>query len=291
MAPSWHTGGTVGLTITSASATRCRDRCSRSCCWPPRAAAAVATRAATAATADPATTEGFVGPNDTGTPVPGGITDLRPRSRHERRMVPQQGAARDRRYPGRPRDLRHADHARCATARSTRTSRESVTGTNNNQTWTIKLRPNIKFHDGTPLNAAIVKDNLDAYQQAATRSSRSCSPTSSRPRRGRQLTVEVTTKRAVGRVPVVPLEQRAASASWPRRRSSPPDCNTKLIGTGPFEKVSWKFGDKFVAEKQPELLGEGQGRPAAAVPRPDHVRPAGRRCEAARGRSKPATSR
>ena len=30
-----------------------------------------------------------------------------------------------------------------------------------------------------------------------------------------------------------------------------PDCNTKLIGTGPFEYVSWKFGDKFVAKRNP----------------------------------------
>jgi peptide/nickel transport system substrate-binding protein len=30
-----------------------------------------------------------------------------------------------------------------------------------------------------------------------------------------------------------------------------PDCNTKLIGTGPFTKVSWKYNDKFVAKKNP----------------------------------------
>ncbi len=29
--------------------------------------------------------------------------------------------------------------------------------------WTIHIRSGIKFHDGTPLNAAVVKDNLDAY--------------------------------------------------------------------------------------------------------------------------------
>jgi len=29
--------------------------------------------------------------------------------------------------------------------------------------WTIHVRPGIKFHDGTPLNGQVVKDNLDAY--------------------------------------------------------------------------------------------------------------------------------
>ena len=42
---------------------------------------------------------------------------------------------------------------------------ESVVGTNNNKTWTIKLRPGIKFHDGTALTAQVVKENLDHYRK------------------------------------------------------------------------------------------------------------------------------
>ena len=45
---------------------------------------------------------------------------------------------------------------------------ESVTGSNNNKTWTIKLRPNIKFHDGSPLNAQVVVDNLNHYRKDNT---------------------------------------------------------------------------------------------------------------------------
>ena len=30
--------------------------------------------------------------------------------------------------------------------------------------WTIKLREGVKFHDGTPLDAQVVKNNLDAYR-------------------------------------------------------------------------------------------------------------------------------
>jgi len=41
---------------------------------------------------------------------------------------------------------------------------QSVTGTANNTVWTIKLRPGIKFHDGTALDATAVKDNLDHYR-------------------------------------------------------------------------------------------------------------------------------
>src|SRR5689334_18109356 len=42
---------------------------------------------------------------------------------------------------------------------------KSVVGTQNNTVWTITLRPGIKFHDGTPLDATAVKDNLDHYRK------------------------------------------------------------------------------------------------------------------------------
>ena len=71
-----------------------------------------------------------------------------------------------------------------------------------------------------------------------------------------------------------------------------PDCNTKLIGTGPFEKVSWKSGDKFVAKRNPNYwYKDPKTGQQAAVPRPDHLRPAGGRRQADVVRSRPATSR
>jgi peptide/nickel transport system substrate-binding protein len=41
---------------------------------------------------------------------------------------------------------------------------KSVTPNAANDVWTIKLRPGITFHDGTPLDATVVKNNLDAYR-------------------------------------------------------------------------------------------------------------------------------
>ena len=43
---------------------------------------------------------------------------------------------------------------------------ESVTPNADNTVWTIKLRPDITFHNGEPLDAAAVKLNIDAFTGA-----------------------------------------------------------------------------------------------------------------------------
>jgi peptide/nickel transport system substrate-binding protein len=43
---------------------------------------------------------------------------------------------------------------------------ESVTPNADYTQWTITLRPGVTFHDGSPLTAEVVKNNLDAYRAA-----------------------------------------------------------------------------------------------------------------------------
>jgi len=41
---------------------------------------------------------------------------------------------------------------------------QSLTPSSDYKEWTIKLRPNVKFHDGTPLNSAAVKKSVDKFR-------------------------------------------------------------------------------------------------------------------------------
>src|SRR3546814_11879816 len=41
---------------------------------------------------------------------------------------------------------------------------ESVEGNETFDTWTIKVREGVTFHDGSPLDAQVVANNLDAYR-------------------------------------------------------------------------------------------------------------------------------
>ena len=126
---------------------------------------------------------------------------------------------------------------------------KSVIGTKNNTVWTIKLRPGIKFHDGSPLNAQVVKDNLDHYRKdnqlfvfvfADVSAVDVVDP----------LTVRVTTSVPWSAFPWF-LWSSSRLGIMAEAQMQSPDCNTKLIGTGPFEFVSWKFNDKFVAKRNP----------------------------------------
>ena len=126
---------------------------------------------------------------------------------------------------------------------------ESVTGSNNNQLWTIKLRPGIKFHDGSALTAQVVKDNLDNYRQKNPLFIFVFPDVTAVTVTG-PLTLTVTSKRPWSAFPWF-LWSSARLGIMAEAQMNSPDCNTKLIGTGPFEKVSWQFGDKFVAKRNP----------------------------------------
>jgi len=118
------------------------------------------------------------------------------------------------------------------------------------QTWTITLRDGVKFHDGTPVDAAAVKLNIDAYKSSTLV--------------GAALkdidTVDVTAPNVVTVKTKVPwvafawflyLDGRFLIVA-PAQLANPDTCNSNLIGSGPFKLDHWTVNQELVANKNPD---------------------------------------
>jgi peptide/nickel transport system substrate-binding protein len=133
---------------------------------------------------------------------------------------------------------------------------QSVTPNANYDEWTIKLRPNIKFQDGTPLNAQVVKNNLDAYRgQYPARKPllflfvfQNVSDVSVVD----DMTVKVTTKTPWPSFPAYLFGSGRIGIMAQAQLDDPAHCDTNLIGTGPFKLKEWKVNDHLTAVKNPD---------------------------------------
>lgn len=144
---------------------------------------------------------------------------------------------------------------------------KAVTPSNDYRTWTIVLRSGITFHDGTKLDANVVKNNLDAFrgkypgrspllfsfvfQDVDTVSVVN------------ELTVEVTTK-----VPWVAFPAalygsgRIGMMAQAQLDADDKGCANQPIGTGPFSFVSWSPNVALRVKRNPGYWQEApDGKP------------------------------
>ena len=122
--------------------------------------------------------------------------------------------------------------------------------------WTISLRKGVTFHDGSTLDAKVVKNNLDAYR--GTYPGRSPLLFSfvlanvADVEAVNELTVRVTTKKPWVAFPAVLYASgRLGIMAQKQLDMSPEDCATKPIGTGPFSFVSWTRDDSLKVRRYP----------------------------------------
>lgn len=108
--------------------------------------------------------------------------------------------------------------------------------------WVFKLRDNVKFHDGTPLTAEVVKQNFQRLKTAPAAKVWLLDLQD----------ISVVNKNTVKFVMVRPAFTFAADIAVPIMSIVAPAAldekgvATKAIGTGPFALASWNKGQEFV---------------------------------------------
>src|SRR6476660_7174825 len=136
----------------------------------------------------------------------------------------------------------------------------SWTHSDDYKTWTFKLRPGVKFHDGTPFNAEAVKANFDRQKDPANKCR--CAfyiayvhdvqaPD--------ELTVVYNLNDPAVNQPALMANQSSnnvvhSPTAW---KTKGDDYNRNPVGTGPYILKSWTAGDRIVLEKNPGYWNKG----------------------------------
>ena len=122
--------------------------------------------------------------------------------------------------------------------------------------WTLKLRPDITFHDGTPLNAQALKTVFDDYLKApGTNTSGGLA----------DVTMEIVDDLTVVYAMPNPNsgwpDQLGLAVGWPfsptAAAAAGEDAGSKPVGTGPFVFDSWERDSRLVLKKNPNYWQEG----------------------------------
>src|SRR3954470_14823653 len=110
--------------------------------------------------------------------------------------------------------------------------------------WKITLRDGIKFHDGTPLDAAALVQNFDSYRKSTLIGAALKDITATTP--SGPLEVTVTTARPWPEFPWFLYLDGRFLVEAPAQLASP-NCATDLIGTGPFKLDHYTVNQELVA--------------------------------------------
>jgi peptide/nickel transport system substrate-binding protein len=126
--------------------------------------------------------------------------------------------------------------------------------------WSFKLRPGVKFHDGTPFNAQAVKENFDRQKDPANKCRcafyiafiHDVEATD-------DLTVVYHLNDPSVNLPALLSPQTVnntvqSPTAW---KTKGDDYSRNPIGTGPYILKSWTAGDRMVLEKNPDYWNKG----------------------------------
>jgi len=142
---------------------------------------------------------------------------------------------------------------------------ESVTPNADYTQWTIKLRDGVEFHDGSPLTAQVVKNNIDAdlgrYPGRNGLLGRFVFANIDTVTVTDPMTVTVTTKVPWPALPAYLYGGGRFGIIAQSQLDDPNTCDTKLVGTGPFKLDEWVVNDHLTVSRNPNYWAkDAQGR-------------------------------
>ena len=123
------------------------------------------------------------------------------------------------------------------------------------KTWTFKLRPGVKFHDGTPVNAEAYKANFDRQKDPANKCRCAFYISSvNNVQAPDELTVVYNLNDPSVNWPALVsyANQNAAVHSPTAWKAKGDEYNRNPVGSGPYILKSWTAGDRMILEKNPD---------------------------------------
>ncbi len=134
---------------------------------------------------------------------------------------------------------------------------ESIEPNEDFTAWTLTLRPDVQFHDGTPLNAEALKTIFDTYLKApGSNVANSLADVASLDVED-ELTATYSLSAANAAFPSV----LTGSSGWPfsptAAAAAGEDAGANPVGTGPFVFESWQRDSNLVVKKNENYWQEG----------------------------------
>ena len=119
--------------------------------------------------------------------------------------------------------------------------------------WTLKLRPNVTFTDGTPFDADAVAFNWQRALDPALLSPSATAAGSITWIVTDPLTVEITSNDVNYQLPLAMTETLAYIGSPTAIKNKGPDFGNAPVGAGPFTLKSWARGTEMILDRNPNF--------------------------------------